>query len=168
MGFIRVTFLVGLLAAITAFADQPAPATSKPATAAVDFKAKVLDPAAIDKLLANPEKLLIVDIRRPDELTKIGGFPVYLNVQLKELPTQLAWIPKDRTIVTVSNHAKRAGRAADLLADHGFKVAGAIGVQDYESAGGKIVRIEPPVRPANAPAASAPANSATATPGAAQ
>lgn len=50
--------------------------------------------------------------RRPDELASIGGFPVYLSVQAAELEKSLAWIPKDRTLVTVSNPAgaRRQGR----------------------------------------------------------
>ena len=75
-------------------------------------------------MLTKPNELLIIDLRRPDELTRIGGFPVYLSIQIKDLEQQLAWIPKDRTIVTVSNHAARSGRAADLLTAKGFKVAG--------------------------------------------
>lgn len=79
----------------------------------------------------------------PDEVTAIGGFPVYLSVQLTDLESALVWIPKDRTIVTVSNHAARAGRAADFLASKGFKVAGRVGVQDYEAQGGKLTKIAP-------------------------
>jgi len=59
----------------------------------------------------------------------------------------LAWIPKDRTIVTVSNHANRGGRAADLLASHGLQVAGTIGAQVYETQGGKLTKIVPPPPP---------------------
>jgi rhodanese-related sulfurtransferase len=103
----------------------------------------LLTRAEFDKLLAAPEKLLVIDVRRPDELTSIGGFPAYLSVQLADLDKYLAYIPKERTIVTVSNHAGRAGRAADLLASKGFKVAGAIGAQDYEEQGGKPTKIAP-------------------------
>ena len=46
--------------------------------------------------------------------------------------------------MTVSNHAGRAGAAADLLASKGFKVVGAIGVENYEEEGGKLTKIEPP------------------------
>jgi rhodanese-related sulfurtransferase len=108
------------------------------------WKTPKLDRARIDALLAKPEKLLIIDVRRPDELTKIGGFPVYLNIQASDLEKNLAYIPKERNIVTVSNHAGRAGAAADLLSSKGFKVAGAIGVQNYEEEGGKLTKIEPP------------------------
>ncbi len=86
----------------------------------------------------------MLDVRRPDELTSIGGFPAYLSIQAAELEKSLAWIPKDRAIVTVSNHAARAGRAADLLAKNGFNVVGAIGAQDYESEGGTLVKVGPP------------------------
>jgi rhodanese-related sulfurtransferase len=115
----------------------------------------VLTRAQFDQLLAKPEALLVIDVRRPDEVSTIGGLPVYLSVQLADLEKQLAWIPKDRKIVTVSNHAGRAGRAADLLSAQGFNVVGRVGVQNYESEGGKLTKIEP--KPASEPQKSAQA-----------
>jgi rhodanese-related sulfurtransferase len=109
------------------------------------FKAHVLTVPELDALIAKPDQLLFIDVRRPDEVSKVGGFPVYLSIQLAELEKSLAWIPKDRTIVTVSNHAARAGKAADLLSSKGFKVAGAVGSDSYEQEGGKkIAHIAPP------------------------
>lgn len=109
------------------------------------FKAHVLTNAELDALLAKPELVLVIDVRRPDEVTKIGGFPVYLSVQASELAASVQWIPRDRTIVTVSNHAARAGKAADLLKELGFKVAGAVGAETYEQDGGKrLTHIAPP------------------------
>jgi rhodanese-related sulfurtransferase len=107
-------------------------------------EAHVLTNAEFDSLLAHPEQLLIIDVRRPDELTAIGGFPAYLSIQQNQLAQSLAWIPKDRTIVTVSNHAARGGVAADILTKAGFKVAGTIGAQTYEQAGGKLTHIAAP------------------------
>ena len=118
-------------------------------------KTKKLNRDEFDKLLGHPEKLLIIDVRRPDELTKLGGFPVYLSVQAKNLPESLDYIPKDRKIVTVSNRAHRAGDAGDILLSKGYKVAGAIGVQDYEDQGGWLTKIAPPPPRAANPAASA-------------
>jgi rhodanese-related sulfurtransferase len=134
--------------AAIAQSSQPNAAAKAPA-----FRAHVLKRPEVDALLAHPEKLLVIDVRRPDELSSIGGFPVYLSIQLNDLKKSLAWIPRDRTVVTVSNHAGRGGRAADFLTDHGFKVAGTIGVQNYEAEGGKLTRIAQPV--AKAAAASA-------------
>jgi len=96
----------------------------------------------------------VIDVRRPDEITSNGGFPVYLSIQQGDLEKSLAWIPKDRTIITVSNHAGRGGAAADILTKNGFNVAGTIGAQVYEKSGGKLTKIEPlaprPAAPARA------------------
>jgi rhodanese-related sulfurtransferase len=115
--------------------------------------AHVLTNAELDELLKHPESLVLVDVRRPDEVTAIGGFPVYLSIQLKDLANSVAWIPKERTVVLVSNHAGRASKAVDILAGKGFKVAGAVGAQTYEKAGGTILHI--PVPPPRAQGAGA-------------
>ena len=106
--------------------------------------AKKLGRADLDALLAHPDQILLIDVRRPDEIALIGGFAVYLNVQIGDLKNQLAFIPRDRTIITVSNHAARAGAAADLLIANGFHVAGAVGAQLYEADGGTLVKFAPP------------------------
>ncbi len=124
-----------------------------------EHKTKRLDRAQLDKLLGHPEKLLFIDVRRPDELTKLGGFPIYLSVQNKNLEESLDYIPKDRLIVTVSNRAHRAGVAGDILLSKGFKVAGAAGVLDYQDEGGSLTKIAVPApKPvvAAAPAATTP------------
>jgi rhodanese-related sulfurtransferase len=119
-------------------------------------KANVLTRAEFETLVAHPSDVLLIDVRRPDEVTSNGGFPVYLSIQIGDLEKSLAWIPKDRTIITVSNHAARGGAAADLLTKNGFKVAGTIGAQVYEKDGGKLTRIAvPPPQPAKATAAAA-------------
>lgn len=119
-------------------------AAAKSAAPAYKAKSPKLNRVQLDELLAKPDQLVVIDLRRPDELTNIGGLPVYLSIQSKELEKNLAFIPKDRTVVTLSNHAGRAGAGADLLASKGFKVAGAVGVQDYEAEGGTLVKIAPP------------------------
>jgi rhodanese-related sulfurtransferase len=113
----------------------------------------VLSVPELDKALADPGKVLVIDVRRPDEVSSNGGFPVYLSVQAPDLEHSLAWIPKGRPIITVSNHAARAGKAADLLSSKGFKVIGAVGSQTYEQAGGKLVTHVPVPAPKTAAAA---------------
>ena len=155
-----LTTLVVLSAALSfaplAAAQQPgAPAVAQ---APAKYKSPKLSRAQLDALFAQPEQVLVLDVRRPDELTNIGGFPAYLSIQSKELEKYLGFIPKDRQIVTVSNHAGRALAAADLLAGKGYKVAGAIGAQDYEAEGGTLSKIAPPPpKPAAAAASVAPA-----------
>jgi len=136
-------------------AETPAPRPKYVDPNPWTHKTKKLNRAEFDKLLGHPEKLLIIDVRRPDEVSKLGGFPVYLSVQAGNVAESLDYIPKDRKIVTVSIRAHRAGVAGDLLLSKGYKVAGAIGTADYEDEAGTLTKIAvPPPRAAN-PAASA-------------
>lgn len=112
--------------------------------AARDFKSPVLNRAQLDALLARPDQIVLVDLRRPDEHQSKGAFPAFLSIQSADLEKYLAFIPRDRQVVTVSNHASRAGKAADLLASKGFQVAGAVGAELYAEEGGKVNRILPP------------------------
>ena len=155
--FKKFLILAAASSAMSACAAEPAaqpPTRPKPLS-------HELTRAEFEQLLTRPNELLIIDLRRPDELTRIGGFPVYLSIQAKDLEQQLAWIPKDRTIVTVSNHAARSGRAADLLTAKGFKVAGLLGAQTYEEQGGKLTKIEVPPPRTGAPTGSPTAAAAT-------
>jgi rhodanese-related sulfurtransferase len=139
--------------ATVTFAQQAATAAASAAAAPQPwiYKTRQLNRAEIDALLANPAKLVVIDVRRPDELTAKGSFPVYLNIQVSDLEKSLDYIPKDRAIITVSNRAHRAGAAGDLLTSRGFNVAGAAGSQDYEDQGGKITKVAIPApRPATA------------------
>ena len=131
--------LLILLASAVSFAQQPA--------ADAPAKAKIFTRAEFDALMAKPGSVLLLDVRRPTEIAQNGGFPVYLNIQAADLEKHLAEIPRGKPIITVSNHAHRAGIAADLLASKGIKVAGAIGAQVYESEGGTLVKY-PPEKPA--------------------
>jgi rhodanese-related sulfurtransferase len=155
----KLLVLLALAATVTlSLAQQsPTPAAASAAASAPAYKAKSpkLSRAQLDALLAKPEGVVIVDVRRPDEITAIGGFPAYLNIQARELDKYLGFIPRDRAVVAVSNHAGRGGNAADLLASKGFNVAGAVGAQDYEAEGGTLTRIKPPSPRAAASGASA-------------
>ena len=147
--------LIALTLAATSsllWAQEAAPAAPAAAASAAKpyvappwiYKTKQLDKAQVDALLAHPKKLFIIDLRRPDELVKYGSFATYQNIQPSELPKLLDYIPKDRTILTVSNRAHRAGAAGDLLTSKGYKVAGATGSEDYREAGGTIIKLAPP------------------------
>jgi rhodanese-related sulfurtransferase len=155
---VSLSLALGFTAAsTTAFAQEAASAPAAAASGAYvappwTYKTRQLNRNQVDALLGNPRKLLIIDLRRPDELVKYGSFPTYLNLQVKDLPELLDYIPKDRQILTVSNRAHRAGAAGDILTAAGYKVAGAIGSEDYREAGGTITKVSPPA-PA-APAAS--------------
>jgi rhodanese-related sulfurtransferase len=139
------------MVATTAAAQAPAPndAAAKAAAAIT-----VLNKAQIDALLATPAKTVVLDVRRADEVSTLGGFPAYLSVQAADLEKYLPYIPRDRQILTVSNHAHRAQAAGAVLKSKGYKVVGAAGVLDYEAEGGVLVGKKKPAAAATAPAAS--------------
>ncbi len=135
---------VALLASAAAQAQAPADHAA-PAAAAAKPAAPTLTRTQFDALLATPAKVLVLDVRRADEISTIGGFPVYLNIQAAEVESRLAYLPKDRQIVPVSNHAARALKVAAVLKAHGYKVAGVVGAQNYEAEGGTLVGRKPTV-----------------------
>ena len=140
---------LGLGSAAPALARQAAPTLA-------DAQVRSLDRAHLDALLAKPGSVLVLDVRRADEISAIGGFPVYLSIQSADLERSLASIPRDRTIVTVSNHAARATKAAALLTANGFQVAGAVGAQNYAAEGGKLTGQKPAASAAAEPARPTP------------
>jgi rhodanese-related sulfurtransferase len=157
-GLVQRTIELTAIGAALVAIGSPALAQTAPkapaAAAATAPDPTTLKRAQIDALLATPSKVVFLDVRRADEVSDIGGFPVFLNIQLADLDKYLAYIPKDRTIVAVSNHAHRAVKAEDLLKKNGFKVAGVVGVLDYADEGGVLVGKKPPAKvAAGAPAA---------------
>ena len=144
----RTITRIAISIALATFAAHAAQAQQAAAPADQQAKAAPISPklnrTQVDGFLAYPDQVLFVDVRRPDEITAIGGFATYLSVQAADLEKGSVFIPRDRTLITVSNHAGRALKAADALLAKGFKVAGAVGVQDYEKEGGKLLKIAPP------------------------
>jgi rhodanese-related sulfurtransferase len=162
-----VVFAMLSTAAFAQEAATPAAAANGARPAPAPTNAKKLTNAEFDAYLAHPEQVLLIDVRRPDEITSIGGFPVYLSIQAKDLKNHLNEIPKDRGIITVSNHAARASVAADLLESNGFKVLGAVGADTYQKEGGTLaVKIPVPKTPEGGGPGPAGANTAPAPPGA--
>ncbi|HLO93994.1 MAG TPA: rhodanese-like domain-containing protein [Burkholderiaceae bacterium] len=165
-----LALLAGLLLTLGLSATGQAQTAAAPAAAASapvwKYQTQRLNRAQVDSLLARPEQIVVLDIRRPDELIKYGSFPAFVNIQYKDLEKHLAYLPRDRVIVTVSNHAQRAGAAGDLLTSRGFKVAGATGSEDYEQEGGQQVQHiqAPPPRAAAGTGAGASAGTQPARP----
>lgn len=125
-------------------AEATTPVATTPTAEPYKPKATQLHRANFDALIATPEQILIIDLRRPDEVSSIGGFPVYLSIQADQLEKSLSFIPKNRTLITVSNHSGRSCKSADFLTDHGFKVAGYLGAQYYEQEGGQLTKVAIP------------------------
>src|SRR3569833_4631958 len=158
MKTLKLTLLLVGALAVAAPLAYSADSNSGKATAAVKApasKAHLLSREELDKVPPQLGKVLVIDVRRPDEVSETGGLPVYLSIQAGDLEKSLAWIPKDRLSVTLSNQAGRAGKAADLLTAKGFNVAGAAGAQTYEQQGGTLAKVARPARTTTASAVGA-------------
>jgi len=142
--FVTALALATAFVAPLSFAQTDAAKKSAGDAHASTAKTPKLNRAEVDQWLAHPDKVVFIDLRRPDELISIGGLPVYLSIQSKELEKNIAYIPTDRSVITISNHAGRALKGGDLLASKGLKVVGALGVQDYEAEGGTLIKITKP------------------------
>src|SRR6478735_590291 len=96
----RLTLALSLtaLSLAGAAADAPDGKASQP-----DFKSPVLTRVQVDALLAKPEQIVVLDLRRPGEHASKGAFPAFLSIQAADLEKYLAYIPRDRQVITVSN-----------------------------------------------------------------
>ena len=100
--------------------------------ARADEKPKQLTVEEVEKALANGNAFLL-DVREPRELEESGTIKGYVNIPLSQLASRLNEIPKDKMIVTLCQRGVRAERAGELLLKHGYKVAGACGIQDWKN-----------------------------------
>src|SRR6478609_5325818 len=135
---------IGLALGIAAAAAFPATVlvetahAQAAASAPAQQQEQELSREQVDQLIAAPDSVVFIDVRRADEIAAIGSLPVFLNIQASELDRFVGYIPRDRQVVTISNHAGRARKTAALLRERGFTVAGVVGVEDYAAAGGTL------------------------------
>jgi hypothetical protein len=88
----RKLILIALIAA-AAYAQADSNGHRRPKGPPVQDK--TLARAELDQLLATPDKVLLIDVRRPDEVSSIGGFPLYLSIQAGSLKS--IWMQFRRT-----------------------------------------------------------------------
>ena len=62
---------------------------------------------------------LLLDVREPDEFAhcRIAGS---VNIPMNSVPTRLAELDRDATIVTICHHGMRSGSVANFLVSRGF------------------------------------------------
>jgi len=76
------------------------------------------------ELWEQKDKLVLVDVRRPDEFTgELGHIPGSELMVLDTLPQQINELPKDRTIVFICRSGARSGKAAAFAHEQGFTSA---------------------------------------------
>jgi rhodanese-related sulfurtransferase len=91
---------------------------------------------AIDAVMSNADTILL-DVREPAEIDETGGYEGAINIPITQLARRLGAVPNDKTILTACNGGGRAARAAAMLAQNGFKVAGYCGLKGYRGSKAK-------------------------------
>jgi NADPH-dependent 2,4-dienoyl-CoA reductase/sulfur reductase-like enzyme/rhodanese-related sulfurtransferase len=71
--------------------------------------------------LLDPQRTLLLDVRRPDERAK-GFIPGSVHIPLDEVRTRMNELPRDREIVVHCLSGQRSYFACRILSQHGFKV----------------------------------------------
>lgn len=74
---------------------------------------------------------VFLDVRRPEEVAETGTIPGAVLIPIDELPGRLSELPRDRPIISACNGGGRGVRAAALLQENGFQVAGSSGLRHY-------------------------------------
>lgn len=96
------------------------------------------------------EKVLIVDVRREDEV-RSGSIPGAVNIPMAELEARMKDIAKDVQIVFACDHGDRSSRAAELFEKNGYKTSTFCALEGWKSKGyktGQIRRPDPgPIQP---------------------
>jgi len=115
---------------VIAVSGEPAVAPPVPAPAVAASAATTPAPAAMaaapmsqEALLEHqsrhPDHLFVLDVRTPQEYAE-GHVPGAVNVPYDQLASRLAEVPQDKDVVLYCKSGRRAGIAADVLAENGY------------------------------------------------
>lgn len=63
--------------------------------------AQTISTEELEKYLEKKDKIFFLDVREPDEITKLGSVPGYVNIPLGQLEKRLGEVPKDKLIITL-------------------------------------------------------------------
>jgi hydroxyacylglutathione hydrolase len=81
-----------------------------------------ITPEELSRRLAGPARPRLIDVRERDELTgELGHIDGIEHVPLQSVPDACAHWPRDQHIVLVCRSSGRSGKAAQHLAEVGFK-----------------------------------------------
>ncbi len=76
----------------------------------------------LNRMIESTDKLLLLDVREPFELTAFGKIPNVVNIPLGELKRRITELPedKDTPIVSICQSGNRSKSAAAILHQSGY------------------------------------------------
>jgi rhodanese-related sulfurtransferase len=83
----------------------------------------VISAEELKKLMDNEQELILLDVRRPDEIANgtIPGSKEYAEYGAESFEESLAKLDKDKTYYVYCHAGKRAGNTQQIMMDMGFK-----------------------------------------------
>lgn len=80
-----------------------------------------LDPKEVARRLASePERLILLDVREPEE-RELAAIAPSIHIPMQEVPSRLAEVPSDRTVVVYCHSGFRSALVAGFLSQHGYR-----------------------------------------------
>ena len=136
----RLSYLFPLvLLAVVLAGCSAAPATAPKASPVAPARtlnlAPDIDVATAESLRGQPD-VVMLDVRTPEEYAQ-GHIPGVVPIPLDQVPSRLAEIPKDKTVIVTCRSGNRSNQAAQLLRQRGYdKVHNMLGgIVEWEKAG---------------------------------
>ena len=104
-----------------------------------DSEFPLLTPEELKKLIDEKAKFFFLDVREPKELEELGTVDGYVNIPLSQLEKRVGEIPKDVRIVSACARGVRAKKAADILANNGYKQISLCAMMQYREKGYPLI-----------------------------
>lgn len=82
---------------------------------------KEITPKVVENLLADGQKLNVIDVREVDEVAG-GKIPTAVNIPLGTVEEKMNDLDKSKEYIIVCRSGGRSGRATQFLEDQGFNV----------------------------------------------
>jgi len=79
-----------------------------------------IDPRTLKDRLARGEKLVLVDVREPEEIA-LASFAGALHIPMGDIPSRIGELDPDSEIVVVCHHGLRSAQVAGYLARMDFE-----------------------------------------------
>jgi rhodanese-related sulfurtransferase len=96
--------------------------TAATAPASAQQSVPLIEPAALKAMMASGVRLVLVDVRRPEEFAA-GHIEGAMLMPLDTLEANFAKLPRDVKLVVYCHSGRRSAQAVQLLLTHGYSRA---------------------------------------------
>jgi rhodanese-related sulfurtransferase len=144
-------FTFASIIAVLSMVAGTAPMSAQDRHGAASKAPAEIAPDALKEKLDRGEKLLVIDVREPDEVAA-GSIPQAINVPMSVLGQRMSDIPKDVHLVFACASGQRSARAAELFRKNGYETTSYCALSAWNA---RRLPLEPVKKPGSGPIAPA-------------